>query len=222
MRTRWAFPAQPIAIMKMAGGTSPTRCYAISRIFTIPALIIFLGGRMMTPHLHRKGARIACPFCIRPTGRRECPCITGGISPARRADKKEETYGFLLLANHPLSLRRATGAVYRSPAKRMPPICCCDRQGLAATPEGQGFPFLLLLKSGRQFFSVTHLCARQRALICGSKCRKFSGRRLCVCFYLEGKGVIRKRGETPGFAPLREPQRACMRATARRAALSES
>ena len=125
-----------------------------------------------------------------------CPRITGEISPARRADKKEETYGFLLLANHPLSLRRATGAVYRNPAKRMPPICCCDRHGMTSTPEGKGFPFLLLLKSGRQFFSVTHLCARQRALICGSKCRKFSGRRLCVCFYLEGKGVIRKRGET--------------------------
>ena len=124
-----------------------------------------------------------------------CPCIAGRISPARRADKKEETYGFLLLANHPLSLRRAAGAENRSPAKRMPPTCQSNRKGLAATPEGQGFPFLLLFKSRRQSFGVTHLCARQRALICGSKCRKSSGRRLTACFYLEGKGVIRKRGE---------------------------
>ena len=140
-----------------------------------------------------------------------CPRITGEISPARRADKKEETYGFLLLANHPLSLRRATGAVYRNPAKRMPPICCCDRRGMTSTPEGKGFPFLLLLKSGRQFFSVTHLCARQRALICGSKCRKFSGRRLCVCFYLEGKGGDSQEGRNPGFAPLVRLSRAATR-----------
>ena len=125
----------------------------------------------------------------------ECPRITGGISPARRAGKKGKTYGFPLLANHPLSLRRATGAVDRSPAKRLPPTCCCDRHGMAATPEGQRFPFLLLSKSGRQSFSVTHLCARQRALICGSKCRKSSGRRFFICPPLKGKGVIRKRGE---------------------------
>ena len=75
-------------------------------------------------------------------GETRCPCIAGGISPARRADKKEETYGFLLLANHPLSLRRATGAVDRSPAKRLPPTCCCDRQGLTATPEGRGISLL--------------------------------------------------------------------------------
>ena len=138
----------------------------------------------------------------------ECPRITGGSSPARRADKKEETYGFLLLANHPLSLRRAAGADYRSPAKRMPPTCQSNRNSLAATPEGRGFPFLLLFESGRQSFSATHLCARERVLICGSKCRKFSGRRLCVCFYLEGKGVIRKRGETFGVSPLVRPRRA--------------
>ena len=94
---------------------------------------------------------------------------------------------------------------------------------MASTPEGKGFPFLLLLKSGRQFFSVTHLCARQRALICGSKCRKFSGRRLCVCFYLEGKGVIRKRGETlvsPLFASRSE--RACEQPPAGRLLASRS
>ena len=142
------------------------------------------------------------------------------ILPARRADKKGETYGFPLLANHPLSLRRATGAVYRSPAKRLPPTCYCDRQGLVATPEGQGFPFLLLLKSGQQDFGATHFCARQRALICGSKCRKSLGRRFCICFHLQGKGVIRKRGETFGVSPL--VRRAAQAHTPRRPQAAQS
>ena len=92
-------------------------------------------GRMPAPSRHT-----ICVFARQ--GETRCPCIAGGISPARRADKKEETYGVLLLANHPLSLRRATGAVDRSPAKRLPPTCCCDRQGLTATPEWRGISLL--------------------------------------------------------------------------------
>ena len=105
--------------------------------------------------------------------RRDFACAAGG--------QEGENLRFSPSCGSPLSLRRATGAVYRCSAKRLPPSCCCDRHGLAATPEGWRFPFLLLLKSGRQFFSVTHLCARQRALICGSKCRKSSGRHLTAC-----------------------------------------
>ena len=40
------------------------------------------------------------------------------------------------------------------------------------------------------------LLRAQRALICGSKCRKSSGRCLPACSYPKENGVIRKRGET--------------------------
>ena len=168
-----------------------------------------------TPQAHDLG--------FRPAGRNGVPAHHGREFACAAGGQEGRNLRFPPSCGSPLSLRRATGAVYRSPAKQLPPTCCCDRRGLAATPEGWRFPFLLLLKSGRQFFSVTHLCARQRALICGSKCRKSSGRRLTACSRLEGKGVIRKRGEnlvSPLFASRSE--RACEQPPAGRLLASRS
>ena len=121
-----------------------------------PFIVKLMDYRCRRPHaagLHAaaRGMRVAARdrrtiWVFTRQGETGCPRITGGISPARRADKKEETCGFLLLANHPLSLRRATGAVGRSPAKRMPPTCYCDRQGLAATPEGVEISLLSVIR----------------------------------------------------------------------------
>ena len=162
----------------------------------------------MTPHLHRKGARIACPFCVRPTERRECPRITGGISPARRADKKEKTYGFPLLANHPLSLRRATGAVDRCSAKRLPPTCCCDRHGMAATPEGAKISPLAACEKWAAILSRNApLRASARPYLRHQMPQIFGQTPLCLLTPKE-KGVIRKRGETFGVSPLVRLRRA--------------
>ena len=158
--------------------------------------------------------------------------IAGGISPARRADKKEKTYGFPLLANHLLSLRRATGAIYRSPAKRLPPSRCCDRHGMAAIPEtyphncgkisGLDSPFLLIKGSwAAETWAGGPLCASARPDLRQQMPQIFR-QTLLYLLSLRRKRGDSQEGRKLGFSPLREPQRACMRATARRAALSES
>ena len=59
------------------------------------------------------------------------PAHHGWISPARRADKKEETsvFPFLRVTPFPCAPRRGFRA-----RQAVPPNCCCDRQGLACHP----------------------------------------------------------------------------------------
>ncbi len=71
------------------------------------------------------------------------------------------------------------------------------RAGVVAPYEvGWQLPFLLLFSSWAAGTLPLRTLRAQRALICGSKCRKSSGRCLPACSHPKGNGVIRKRGET--------------------------
>ena len=101
----------------------------------------------------------------------------------------------------PFPLGRAARAGV-SDAFRLPPNCCCDRHGIDCHPRGSALPrgveSALLVALGKWVAGalVLRTLRAKRALICGSKCRKSSGKCLSACSPPKGKGVIRKRGET--------------------------
>ena len=101
----------------------------------------------------------------------------------------------------PFPLGRAARARV-SNAFRLPPNCCCDRHGIDCHPRGSALPrgveSALLVALGKWVAGalVLRTLRAKRALICGSKCRKSSGKCLSACSPPKGKGVIRKRGET--------------------------
>ena len=101
----------------------------------------------------------------------------------------------------PFPLGRAARARV-SNAFRLPPNCCCDSHGIDCHPRGSALPrgveSALLVALGKWVAGalVLRTLRAKRALICGSKCRKSSGKCLSACSPPKGKGVIRKRGET--------------------------
>ena len=128
-----------------------------------------------------------------------------------------------LLAGHPLSLRRATGAVGRCSAKRLPPTCCCDRHGMAATPEGAKISPLAACEKWAAILSRNAPLRASARPDLRQQMPPIFGQTLLYLLPLKGKGVIRKRGETlvsPLFASRSE--RACEQPPAGRLLASRS
>ena len=170
---------------------------------------------------------------VRPTGRNgDAHASRAGISPARRADKKEKTCGFpfLRVISFPSGAPRARFIVVPPsgcrpaavatgmgwlPSQKTYPHNCGKTSGLDS-------PFLLIKGSwAAETWAGGPLCASARPDL-RQQMPQIFGQTLNCLLPLRRKRDDSQEGRKLGFSPLREPQRAFMRATARRAALSES
>ena len=153
---------------------------------------------------------------VRPTGQTYMPALSGrecGLR-GRLAHKRRGNLRFpLLLRITTLSYRArcARKDKCRFPsATRLPgqgkqngchpkgagARCAPLRRGNSKRPRGVEPPLLVVFSRWAAETLPLRTLRAQRALICGSKCRKSSGRCLPACSYPKENGVIRKRGET--------------------------
>ena len=108
----------------------------------------------------------------------------------------------------PLSLRRATGAVDRSPAKRLPPTCCCDRQGLTATPEGRGISLLAAFEKWAAILWRNALLRASARPYLRQQMPQIFGQTPNYLLPLRRKRGDSQEGRKLGFSPLVRPRRA--------------
>ena len=147
-------------------------------------------------------------LCFRPTGRNEVPVHRGRDFACAAGGQEGRNLRFSPSCGSPLSLRRATGAVDRSPAKRLPPTCCCDRQGLTATPEGRGISLLAAFEKWAAILWRNALLRASARPYLRQQMPQIFGQKLWCLLLLRRKRDDSQEGRNPVFSPLVRPRRA--------------
>ena len=165
---------------------------------------------------------LAPALCVPvPNGQGISPAAAGGNdAPARRGRARgRKPIRFPPSCQSPSFPSGRAARARVSDAFRLPPNCCCDRQRIGCHPRGSALPcgvepalLVALGKWAAGTLALRTLRASARPYL-RQQMPQIFGQMPMYLLLPKGKGVIRKRGET-SFSPLREPQRAYMRATA--------